>query len=162
MAETHQELCDMAIWWLYKQGCFVFAQEVPTYAGVADALGVRLYRSPAFYYIEAKASRSDLICEKQQRIYKQSLWGSMPIDFFYLYVAKGIVVEPNLYPAWGVIQEGKVSRKAKRMVHESPHTDQAREKLIHAIAHRLVYQVFGKLYMSGTYESHKEKQEANQ
>lgn len=62
----HAELQNTAIRWLYNLGCSVFAQEVPTQNGIADAVGIR---KDAVYYIEAKASRSDLMCRKQKLVY---------------------------------------------------------------------------------------------
>ena len=83
MTDKHKELCQTAINWLYKKNCSVFANEVPTWNGIADAIGVK--RSPNYdyekqdvdfdntvYYIEAKASRSDLLCFKQKCVYKRT------------------------------------------------------------------------------------------
>lgn len=70
----HHELQNTAIRWLYARGCSVFAQEVPTRNGIADALGViSRFGDEKVYYIEAKASRSDLICAKQKGVYKRSV-----------------------------------------------------------------------------------------
>ena len=41
MTETHKQLQDTAIRWLYQVGCNVFAKEVPTQNGIADALGIK-------------------------------------------------------------------------------------------------------------------------
>jgi len=151
--KTHAELCKQAILWLYHRRCSVYANEVPTENGIADALGVITKGSPpnakTVYYIEAKASRADLICKKQKRVYEDSFkfhpydaW--LPaIDFYYLIVASGVVVEDSLYPQWGVIDEnGNVIRKAKRYKHNID-----RAKYIQQIAHVLVYKYFGKLYL---------------
>lgn len=183
----HHELQNTAIRWLYGRGCSVFAQEVPTRNGISDALGVitRLGDERVFY-IEAKASRSDLICAKQKAVYSRSVsenkvkcsvhtlmsgkgyikrYGEeylkkeisecghckalppiydMNIDQYYLIVADGVTVEPELYPMWGVINEqGKVIRRAKRI----PRTASFDHKhYLEAIAHVLVYKHFGKLY----------------
>ena len=141
----HCALQNTAIRWLYGIGCSVFAQEVPTKNGIADALGIRTREgSVATYYIEAKASRSDLICLKQKCVYRRSVeWKDMGIDFYYLIVADGVRVEPELYPNWGVINEsGEVIRRAKRMANTESAT-----YLLEKIAHVLVYKVFGKLYI---------------
>lgn len=69
MTETHKQLQDAAVRRLYSFGCHVFAKEVPTANGIADALGVNT-RTKNAYYIECKASRSDLICNKQRNVYK--------------------------------------------------------------------------------------------
>lgn len=73
-SKKHQELCRMGIEWLYYRGCSVFANEVPTRNGVADALGIITRNEKrVVYYIEAKASRSDLIGAKQKRVYERSI-----------------------------------------------------------------------------------------
>lgn len=167
-----------AITWLYELGCSIFANEVPTQNGNADALGIK--KNGDTYYIECKASRSDLICPKQKRCYASSVgqeihrclfhsfkmgekimndgWESCDhckvlettrfdtgIDFYYLMVADGVMVEQSLYPTWGVIDErGKLLRRAKRMVKKP---EQVRE-LTESIAHVLVYKVYGKLYLT--------------
>ena len=70
MKEKHAQLQDVAIGWLYGVGCSIFAKEVPTQNGVADALGVKTRNGKDdVYYIEAKVSRSDLICKKQKVVY---------------------------------------------------------------------------------------------
>lgn len=66
----HAELQNTAIRWLYNNGCSIFAQEVPTQNGIADALGVK---KDTVYYIEAKASRSDLMCKKQKLVYEKAV-----------------------------------------------------------------------------------------
>jgi len=68
-SDKHKELCQTAIKWLYQKGCSIFGNEIPTWNGTADALGIitnqRPYNKPdTVYYIEAKASRSDLLCRK--------------------------------------------------------------------------------------------------
>lgn len=178
MTQKHRELQDVAIRWLYGIGCSVFAKEVPTQNGVADALGVRTRNTGGtVYYIEAKSSRTDLICPKQRLVYRTSVgdvvrychshayrkdksrgkkgWDRCArcqqlhsqrfdtgIDFYYLIVADGVSVEPALYPEWGVLNEkGRVIRKAKRMPRERD-----TKSAIQAIAHVLVYKVFGKMY----------------
>ena len=171
MNRKHAELQDVAIGWLYGKGCSVFAKEVPTWNGIADAVGVvtnqRAYQKPdRAYYIEAKASRSDLLCLKQKSCYKRTeglLLNSISkekqvrfgmevefsypndIDYFYFIVADGVGVEPTLYPLWGVMDErGKVLRKAKKM----KKINDTSLKLITDIAHVLVYKNFGKLYLT--------------
>lgn len=151
---THDELKKAAIGWLYNLGCQAFAEEVPTANGVADALGIK---GEDVYYVEAKASRADLICPKQKRVYQQALVGfergiwqtgqfAHDIDFYYVIVADGVAVEADLYPMFGVLDErGKVVRRAKRFKTQDNHTS----KHLKSIAHRLVYQVYGKLYLTG-------------
>lgn len=153
---THDKLCNAAIRWLYSRGCSIYAQEVPTWNGIADAVGMitnqRQYGGDeTIYYIEAKASRTDLICSKQQKCHAntESLFEDWnkdhknDIDFFYFIVAAGVEVEKKLFPMWGVINcNGKVIRKAKRMPKNKDSVD-----LIINIAHALVYQAFGKLYL---------------
>lgn len=150
----HEELKGVAIRWLYERGCTAFAEEVETNNGIADALGVKRFRSGGtrydVYYIEAKASRSDLICKKQRRIYEQActlegMMGNWPhhIDFYYLVVSDGVKVENSLYPRFGVLNEhGVVVRKASRFK-----TDRTGGEHMARIAHRLVYQVYGKMYL---------------
>lgn len=153
---THKELSLKAIFWLYERGCSVFANEVPTKNGIADALGVVTDwggNGKTSYYIEAKASRSDLICKKQKTCYERSIlaneteYGCPGIDFYYLIVDEGIMVENSLYPQWGVINsKGAVIRRAKRFKHNVN-----RNALVTAIAHVLVYKVFRKLYLQPVY-----------
>lgn len=77
----HDQLQDIAIGWLYARGCSIFAKEVPTSNGIADALGVKTPprylgesgQKDTVYYIEAKTSRSDLICLKQKSVYRTSV-----------------------------------------------------------------------------------------
>lgn len=157
-SDKHKQLQDTAIRWLYNRGCCVFGQEIPTrYGGIADALGVvsrdertvtpegvQWLPKETVYYFEAKASRSDLICKKQKITYERtSKWDSRDADFYYLIVADGVKVEPELYPQWGVISEqGVLLRRAKRM----KRTVDAKT-IIMNIGHTLVYKVFGKLYL---------------
>lgn len=144
----HDELQETAIRWLYKNGCGVFAKEVPTKNGIADALGVRKQnsRGDAVYYIEAKSSRADLICRKQKNIYRVAVtecYGPNGIDFYYLILADGVKIEPELYPKFGVIDErGYVVRRAKRFKREGDTS-----RIVYDLAHALVYRVHGKLYL---------------
>jgi hypothetical protein len=72
--------------------------------------------------------------------------GDTGIDFYYVVVADGVKIEPSLYPMFGVIDErGTVVRKAKRM----KRNDRVNREHIVAVAHVLVYKVFGKLYAIG-------------
>lgn len=151
----HDELCNTAIGWLYGRGCQVFAQEVPTWNGIADAVGVK---DNDVYYIEAKASRSDLKCKKQQCCYRRTElieqyinqtkgpFYQNDVDFFYFIVADGVKFEDTLYPDWGIINEsGIVVRKAKRMYKVADN-----KGMLKSIGHVLVYKVFGKLYLEGS------------
>lgn len=182
MKDVHKSLQDVAIGWLYGVGCSIFAKEVPTENGIADALGVKtLHGKDDVYYIEAKASRSDLICKKQKAVYANATGtvekkcyyhtmrlaltgelmnpeganecgnchdlkmgrGDTGVDFYYIIVAEGLTVESGLYPAFGVINhKGDIVRKAKRMIRN----DKKGHDLIVAVAHVLVYKVFGKMY----------------
>lgn len=183
-SEKHKQLQKTAIAWLYSVGCSVFAEEVPTRNGIADALGVKTRdEKHTIYYIEAKASRSDLCCFKQKSVYMRSIGGEKSkcyyhtfrmfpgmdgknhveevsdqcenclklrksdgdtgIDYYYLIVADGVVIEPHLYPTWGVINEnGKIIRRAKRNKREGDSKEAIKD-----IAHVLVYKVFGKMYL---------------
>lgn len=186
MKQKHAQLEDVAILWLYGVGCSIFAKEVPTRNGIADALGVKTRNGKDdIYYLECKASRSDLICKKQKDVYEgaigagsserycwqhdpemyrsmfngdersvghetcqkckhtRDLRGDTGVDFYYIVVADGVKVEDSLYPMFGVINEkGEVVRKAKRM----KRNDRENRDLIVAVAHVLVYKVFGKIY----------------
>jgi hypothetical protein len=178
MTERHKQLQDIAIRWLYGVGCNVFAKEVPTRNGIADALGIKLGKEDV-YYLECKASRSDLICKKQKLIYRNAVgevekrcylhsWKGLDgkiregwedcheckvlamrsadtgIDFYYIVVADGLVVEDALYPTFGVINhKGDLVRRAKRMKRNG--NERTKDALI-AAAHVLVYKAYGKLY----------------
>lgn len=179
MNDKHKQLQERAIRRLYAFGCHVFAKEVPTTNGIADALGVNT-RTGNAYYIECKTSRSDLICEKQRNVYRRATGelvkscyyhthndgqyrddphrprstclacieddkraGDTHIDFYYLMIDDNINVEAVLYPHFGVINErGQIIRKAKRM----KRIERDNAATIEAIAHVLVYKVYGKLY----------------
>lgn len=155
-SDKHKQLTRTALWWLYERGCSCFAEEVPTRNGIADALGVITRAGEQrVYYIEAKQSRSDLICKKQKGCYEQSLFGEVKysyaypvpqlhdVDYYYLIVADGVKVEPELYPEWGVLDErGKVLRRAKRM-----RKADGIAQHVEAIAHALVYRHYGKMYL---------------
>src|SRR3989304_5338733 len=82
MSEEHKLLQDTAINWLYCKGCSVFAKEVPTQNGNADALGIITREKHTVYYVEAKVSRSDLICQKQKLVYETSV-GNIPKRCWY-------------------------------------------------------------------------------
>lgn len=75
MSAKHKALQDTALRWLHGINCSVFAKEVPTQNGVADCLGIRTPRhgKEVVYYIEAKASRSDLLSAKQKQVYRHSI-----------------------------------------------------------------------------------------
>lgn len=171
----HDELCNTAINWLYARGCSVFAQEVPTRNGVADALGIVTYQGrERVYYVEAKASRSDLICPKQRGVYARSVEAFAQfcplhifktqqdqaktceaciyrtrtydnhIDYYYLIVADGVKVEDTLYPEWGVIDERGRVIRKAKRIKRTENFNH--REYIQDIAHVLVYKVFGKLY----------------
>jgi hypothetical protein len=165
----HKQLETSAIAWLYKNGCDVFTTECRLPNGeVADALGVKRVRKPkkvvqedgsyrweaeytdSIYLIEAKASRSDLICYKQALCYRRSVRKPL-CDFYYLIVASKVTVEDDLYPRWGVINEqGIVVRKAKRMNKALRFRAAWYKDVVRLIAHSLVYRTFGKLYLQET------------
>ena len=46
MAKTHAELSRTAIGWLYEKGCSIFTNEIPTWNGIADAIGVVTNQRP--------------------------------------------------------------------------------------------------------------------
>lgn len=74
MTDKHKELQEIAIRWLYGVGCSVFAKEVPTKNGNADALGIRTRgKREVVYYLEAKVSKGDLNSEKQKMVYRTSI-----------------------------------------------------------------------------------------
>ncbi len=153
----HKELCKTAIYWLYKRGCSIFANEVQTWNGIADALGIitrdGLEGKETIYYIEAKTSRSDLLSPKQKACCLRTtaefsdIYPNNNIDFFYFIIADGIKFENSLYPGWGIInKDGKVIRKAKHMEKNKDSKDSI--DLVVDIAHILVYKTFGKMYLS--------------
>jgi hypothetical protein len=164
--EKHNQLQDIAIGWLYKNGCDIFSKECQLPNGeIADAIGVKfdfhrqvpkvidgqtVYVDEVHdktFYIEAKASRSDLICQKQKAVYHHSLLRPVA-DVYYLIVADGITVEDDLYPEWGVIgEDGFVRRKAKRMKRDYQEQKLTQKSIERVIAHSLVYRVYGKLYL---------------
>lgn len=151
--KKHEELSRKAIDWLYQRGCSAFANEVTTFNGIADAFGVKTNGAKyTSYYIEAKASRSDLICNKQKGVYRRSI--DVPnhcgVDFYYLIVADGVKVEDSLYPNWGVLDErGNVIRRAKRYVWKDgdSYIKDITKWHLRNIAHALVYRVYGKMYL---------------
>lgn len=169
MTDKHKELMNTAIKWLYGRGCSVFANEVPTWNGNADALGIITRDKPVIYYIEAKASRSDLLCFKQKCCYKRTeevfkigSWDDErkknfyqgvceytypnDIDYFYFIVSDEVKIKDTDYPLWGIINEnGEVIRRAKKMLKRKDEKD-----LLQSIAHVLVYKVFGKMYLTNS------------
>lgn len=83
-SDKHKELQKTAIRWLYNKGCSVYAEEVPTENGVADALGIiTRIGQERVYYIEAKQSRSDLLCLKQKSCYRRSVGDKEAMCFFH-------------------------------------------------------------------------------
>jgi len=166
VGDKHKQLQEKAIEWLYRRRCSVFDTEVTTWNGIADAVGVitKIFKdtgSYTSYYIEAKSSRSDLMCKKQKNCYNKTqeiddngktIKDYSPynyhdkyndIDYFYFIIADGIKIDKDLYPTWGVIDErGKVIRRAKQM-------KKGRDcfELVNNIGHNLVYKVHGKLYL---------------
>lgn len=177
MKDIHKQLQDVGLRWLYARGCGAFAKEVPTANGIADVLGVKINDT---YYIEAKASRSDLVCLKQKMVYRRAIGdiqdscyyhafnrgenvndpkqpratcercieidkrrGDTGIDFYYIIVAEGLKVEPELYPGFGVLDhKGNLVRRAKRMKNDRA----TLHATVMSIAHVLVYKAYGKLY----------------
>lgn len=153
MKKKHKELQETAIKWLHKTGCDMFATEVPFRNDIVDAIGIKTKRNTKndiiddLYFIEAKASRSDLICNKQRRSYAYSI-NTPCCDFYYFIIADGVNIETFLYPSWGVINEkGLVIRKAKRMTKNDPNSSWQKD-IVRAIGHALVYRVYGKLYLN--------------
>jgi len=96
--EKHAQLQDLAIRWLYGIGCSIYAKEVPSKNGVADAIGVKTRNGKGdVYYLECKASRSDLICLKQKAVYARATgqqddwcWAHNPEIYRSLFKDKGI------------------------------------------------------------------------
>ena|SRR3990167_2840582 len=94
--KTHTELSDVAIGWLYGIGCSIFAKEVPTGNGIADALGIRTRdEKQTVYYLEAKKSRSDLICSKQKAVYLNSRGGGETKCYLHLFKMQGEFVRAD-------------------------------------------------------------------
>lgn len=85
-SDKHKELQKTAITWLYNQGCSIFAEEVPTNNGIADALGIRTRDDKhTIYYIEAKVSRSDLTCFKQKACYLRSTGNKDALCYYHAF-----------------------------------------------------------------------------
>lgn len=174
----HHELQNTAIRWLYGTGCSVFAQEVPTKNGIADALGIRTRdEKHTVYYIEAKSSRSDLICPKQKAVYARSCgqfveycmlhrFSSIKGKEFYLTQCdecqkihdKKHDTGIDFYyfiVADGVLVEdslyptwGVINENGKVIRRAKRMSrDGHTQYLLEKIAHVLVYKVFGKLYL---------------
>lgn len=150
--------------------------EVPTINGIADALGLKKTKGDVYYIeakvsradlickkqrnvyrrsvgmydvrcychnfrMDGKTRDGWEDCGECKRLAENSY--DTGVDFYYVIVADGVVVEPSLYPMWGVLdQRGNVIRKAKRMKRATKDTKSVAE----AIAHVLVYKVYGKLY----------------
>lgn len=135
----HNALKLRAILWLYGNSCSIFAEELNCgYFGIADVAGVK--PNGDGYYIEVKATSSDLKSRKQKRIYERTLDEHMigkvnGFDFYYLMVPKPLVEETiKLYPRWGVIDHGQsVVHRTKRM----PINKEQRSELPIALAHRV-------------------------
>jgi len=173
----HTQLANTGISWLYKNGCSVFAKEVSTENGIADALGIRTRnKKHTVYYIEAKSSRSDLICFKQKSVYARAC-GYAGYRFCIIHMTK----LAKIHLDW------KSCKDCQRITHEAKDTgidfyylivadgikvedslypnwgvinengivirrakrmkrERDTKQLIENIAHVLVYKVFGKLY----------------
>jgi hypothetical protein len=110
MTEKHKQLQDTAVRWLYEKGCSVYAKEVPTKNGNADALGIKTPRDrkETIYYIEAKASRSDLICLKQKRVYLRSVGTENQKCYYHTF---GGIDFPKQIPEAGCAECLKVNRE---------------------------------------------------
>jgi hypothetical protein len=94
-----------------------------------------------FEMLDGKTREGWETCEQCKKLATAA--GDTGIDFYYIVVADGVTVEPALYPMFGVIDEhGKILRRAKRM----KRNETKNKDLIVAVAHVLVYKVFGKLY----------------
>ncbi len=177
MKDKHRQLQDVAIGWLYGVGCTVFAQEVPTQNGIADALGVK--RNDDVYYLECKASRSDLICLKQKSCYARSIGGKEKKCYIHTY--KGLDGKVNMVGAEacqgckivatsrgdtgvdfyyiiaadGIRTDdvypmwGVIDERGKivRKAKRMKRNSRDSKALLHDIAHVLVYKVFGKMYL---------------
>lgn len=94
MKETHKQLQDVALRWLYGVGCNVFAKEVPSRNGIADALGIKTSKN-CVYYLECKASRSDLICKKQKEVYQNAIGGIERRCYRHSFRDNGALVYPD-------------------------------------------------------------------
>jgi hypothetical protein len=100
MTEKHAQLQNTAIKRLYAFRLLGVrkAKEVLTQSGVTDARGVKTVNSKNdVYYIEAKASRSDLICRKQKEIYNVAVgvreewrWQHDPDIYRSMFADKGV------------------------------------------------------------------------
>src|SRR3990167_9785225 len=85
--EITKKLEDVAIRWLYRNGCKAFVKEDGLHyvGGIADVLGIK--DNGDIYYLEVKQSRVDLLSAKQKRHeanFENTFFkGQLPYDFTY-------------------------------------------------------------------------------
>ena len=116
--EITKKLEDVAIRWLYRNGCKAFVKEGKLHyvGGVADVLGIK--DNGDIYYLEVKQNRADLISKKQKtheanfenNFYKYQL----PYDFRYFVLPdSGVEIKDGEYPNWGIIRAVNLSEGIK-------------------------------------------------
>lgn len=107
-SKEHKELKDRAIGWLLSQGCSVVSQEVGFRGRTYDAIGIK--NNGTSYCVEAKATQSDLDKGRQDR-----LSYSRVFTFSYLIVSPELKVKLGNFEGWGIIRNGMVEKKARRL-----------------------------------------------
>lgn len=95
-SELHSLLQRESIYWLYKNGCEFFVDEVGFKGEILDAVGIK--KSGDTMIVETKATKGDL--EKARQEYR---FGNF--DFQYLLIPKDFLqyVKVGQWAGWGVI-----------------------------------------------------------
>ena len=149
-SDLHNELQKEGIYWLYKQGCEFFADEVGYKGEVLDVVGIK--KNGDTLLVEVKATKDDL--EKARQEYR---FGKF--DFQYLLIPEKFLqyVKTGRWDGWGVIVFTKTQSggyvnsviKAKRQDRTSHFTDWI----------DLIFEVSGKLAREKYFDNFRGKYE---
>jgi len=107
-SELHKKLQEDAVYWLYKNGCEIFADEVGVDGGyIIDVVGIK--RNGDTFCVEVKATQEDLDKARQEG-YSQT---NHFFNYHYLYLPIELELK-NAWDGWGIVRDFKSIRKAKR------------------------------------------------
>jgi len=153
----HKLLKQVALRWVQKTGCVVFATEVQWhFCGIPDAVGMKA--DGGVYIVEAKDTTSDLRSDFKPRGWRgvkpyvmedglvigSKLWKfKISYDYDFLYYIVSDCVDTSMLPKWvGIIDErGRVRRNAKRR--QKSRTEKNRTKNFETMARKLSWKAFG-------------------
>lgn len=138
-SKKHKQLKQVALRWLQRTGCVVFATEVSFgFLGIVDVAGLK--SSGDVYIVEAKTTTADLRNDGRRRK-NWKLMNTRDVDFIY-YIVSDDVNTSSLDDGIGILDEnGRVVKKAKRRHTNKNYTTKERNAM--RFAKSLSWRMYG-------------------